>query len=112
MKIKLIFAFGLVLLLCGCRAHYPVAQQSGKDDVAYLLFVGNKKYAKKKVIVTLDGEKTFEAKVVKAKDSYRKGTSYAIATGRRIINVEYKGTSIYNKEVFVSAQETKKITLP
>ncbi len=112
MKLKLIFALGLVLLLCGCRAHYPVAQQSGKDDVAYLLFVSQKDYANKHVTVSLDGEKTFEAKVVKAKNSYRKGTSYAIATGRRKINVEYKGNSIYNKEIFVSTQETKIITLP
>lgn len=112
MKLKLIFALGLVLLLCGCRAHYPVAQQSGKDDVAYLLFVSQKEYAKKYVTVTLDGEKTFEAKVIKAKDSNYKGASYAIATGRRKINVEYKGTLIYNKEIFVSTQETKIITLP
>ena len=109
MKLKIIFALGLGLLLCGCRAHYPVAQQSGKDDVAYLLFVSQKEYAKKHVTVTLDGETTFEAKV---RDSYRKGTSYAIATGRRTINVEYKGASIYNKEIFVSTQETKIITLP
>jgi hypothetical protein len=112
MKLKLIFALGLVLLLCGCRAHYPVEQQSGKDDIAYLLFVSQKDYANKHVTVSLDGENTFEAKVVKAKDSYRKGTSYAIATGRRKINVEYKGNSIYNKEIFVSTQETKIITLP
>ena len=112
MKLKIIFALGLGLLLCGCRSHYPVAQQSGKDDVAYLLFVSQKEYAIIHVTVTLDGETTFEAKVVKARDSYRKGTSYAIATGRRTINVEYKGASIYNKEIFVSTQETKIITLP
>ena len=112
MKLKLIFAVGLVLLLGGCKAHYPVAQQSGKDDVAYLLFVSQKEYAKKHVTVYLDDVKTFEAKVVKTKDSYRKGTSYAIATGRRKINVEYEGNSIYNKEIFVSTQETKIITLP
>ena len=37
MKLKLLFALGLILLLSGCRANYPVAQQSGKDDVAYFL---------------------------------------------------------------------------
>ncbi len=30
---------GLVALLCGCKAHYPVAQESGKEDRAYLLFI-------------------------------------------------------------------------
>lgn len=28
---------GLAALLCGCKAHYPVAQESGKEDMAYLL---------------------------------------------------------------------------
>ena len=42
MKKSLIFIFGLALLMVGCKAHLPVAQQGGKDDVAYLLFVGFK----------------------------------------------------------------------
>ena len=112
MKLKIIIALGLGILLCGCRARYSVAQESGKDDVAYLLFVSQKDDVKRNGKGYVDGETTFEAKVVKARDSYRKGTSYAIATGRRTINVEYKGASIYNKEIFVSTQETKIITLP
>lgn len=112
MKFKLLFMLGFVLLLSGCRSHYPVAQQSGKEDVAYLLFVSNKKHANKNVTVTLDGKNTFDAKVVKTKDSNRKGTSYAISTGRKKINVVYNGITIYNKEIFVSTQETQIITLP
>ncbi len=112
MKIKILFTLGLILLLSGCRANYPVAQQSGKDDVAYLLFVSPKEYANKYVTVSIDNANTFEAKVVKSRNSYTKGSSYSIATGRRAINVEYKGRSIYNKEIFVSTQETKIITLP
>ncbi len=112
MRLKLLFALGLVLLLYGCKSNYPVAQQGGKDDVAYLLIVSHKEYVNKQVAVTLDNEKTFEAKVVKARDSNYKGVSYAISPGRKKIKVEYKGTSIYNKEIFVSTQETKIITLP
>ena len=112
MRIKLLFTFGLVLLLCGCKAHYPVAQQSGKEDIGYLLFVSQKEYANTYVTVSLDDKKSFEAKVVKTKDSNRKGTSYTVSTGRKKINVDYKGNSIYNKEIFVSTQETKTITLP
>ena len=62
--------------------------------------------------VMLDGKKPFEAKVVKAKNANRKGTSYAVSTGRRKINVTYNGKVIYSKEIFVSTQETKIITLP
>lgn len=38
MKARLWMIIGLVALLCGCKAHYPVAQESGKEDMAYLLF--------------------------------------------------------------------------
>lgn len=112
MKTRLFLILGLILLLSGCRSHYPVAQQSGKEDIAYLLFVSPNKYANQYVTVVLDDEKTFQAKVVKAKKSNRKGTAYAISTGRRGINVEYKGISIYKKELFISTQETKIIMLP
>ena len=60
----------------------------------------------------LDVKKSFEAKVVKAKNANRKGTSYAVSTGRKKINVIYNGKSIYSKEILVSTQETKIITLP
>ncbi|MBB4045337.1 hypothetical protein [Bacteroides reticulotermitis] len=112
MKTKLLLMVGLVLLLCGCRAHYPVAQETGKEDMAYLLFVSPNVYANQYVTVTLDDQTKFEAKVVKAKKSNRRGTSYAISTGRKKINVESGGKIIYQKEIFVSTQETKIITLP
>lgn len=112
MNTKLWMMVGLVALLCGCKAHYPVAQEGGKEDGAYLLFISPDEYAGKEVTVMLDGKKTFEAKVIKAKNANRKGTSYAVSTGRKKINVVYNGKSIYSKEIFVSAQETQIITLP
>ncbi len=104
--------FGIVLLLCGCRAHYPVAQESGKEDVAYLLFISPAKYKGEYVTVTLDDKTTFHAKVVKAKKSNRRGRAYAVATGRRSIRVQQDGTVLYKKEIMLSTQETQIITLP
>lgn len=51
MKRLLILLFVIPLLLIGCRAHFPVAQESGKEDIAYLLFVSPKEYAGKSVFV-------------------------------------------------------------
>ena len=42
MKKRLIL-FALPLLLCSCKANFPVAQQSGKEDIAYLLDEKTKK---------------------------------------------------------------------
>lgn len=113
MKRTLFFiVLGLALVMVGCKANYPVAQQSGKDDVAFLLFVSASNQSSQIVDVTIDGNTTFEAKTVKAKKADRKGTSYAVATGRRRLKVEKEGQTLYEKEVFLSTQETKIITLP
>ena len=113
MKRTLFFiVLGLALVMVGCKANYPVAQQSGNDDVAFLLFVSASNQSSQIVDVTIDGNTTFEAKTVKAKKANRKGTSYAVATGRRRLKVEKEGQTLYEKEVFLSTQETKIITLP
>lgn len=115
MKYKVFFSLIMITcLLFGCKANYPVAQQSGKGDMAYLVFVGPLKTygnGSKPVQVDVDGTK-FDAKVVKPKTANRKGTQYGVATGRRNIKVEFNGQTIYQKQLFLSSQETKIINLP
>ena len=115
MKTKIIFTFiAIVCLLVGCKTNYPVAQQSGKEDMAYLVFVGPLKTygnGSKLVQVDVDGTK-FDAKVVKPKTANRKGTQYGVATGRRNVTVKFNGQTIYQKQLFLSSQETKIINLP
>ena len=112
MKRLLILLFVIPLLLIGCRAHFPVAQESGKEDIAYLLFVSPKEYAGKSVFVKIDNNAPFEAKVVKSSKANRRGSKYGIAVGTRNITVSYDGKSIYQKKIFVSTQEVKQIMLP
>ena len=101
-------------LFVGCKTSFPVAQQSGKEDMAYLVFVGPQQTygnGSKPVQVDVDG-KQFDAKVVKPKTANRKGTQYGVATGRRNVTVSFNGQTIYQKQLFLSSQETKIITLP
>ena len=115
MKAKVLFSlFTISCLLCGCKANYPVAQQSGKEDMAYLVFVGSLKTygnGSKPVQVDVDGT-TFDAKVVKPKTANRKGAQYGVATGRRNVTVKFNGQTVYQKQLFLSSQETKIINLP
>jgi len=37
---------------------------------------------------------------------------YAISTGKHVISVYYNDKVIYQKQIFISAQETKKVLLP
>ena len=115
MKAKVLFSLiAIVFLMVGCKANYPVAQQSGKEDMAYLVFVGPLKTygnGSKPVQVDVDGT-TFDAKVVKPKVANRKGMQYGVATGRRNVTVRFNGNIVYSKQLFLSSQETKIITLP
>ena len=99
-------------LLVGCKANYPVAQETGKDDVAYLIFVSASDAKNKVVDVTVDGKTTFEAKTVKNRKSNRRGTQYSVQTGKRHVKVAFEGQTLYDKYVFLSTQEVKEITLP
>lgn len=109
---KLLMILAIPTLLAGCRAHYPVAQESGKEDMAFLLFVGQKQYGGKDVVVTIDNAAPFTARVVKSKKANRRGTQYGIATGTRDIKVTSEGKTLYQKKIFVSTQEVKQIVLP
>ena len=109
---KLILLFVIPILMAGCRAHLPVAQESGKEDIAFLLFVSPNQYAGKDVQVKIDDNTPFTAKVVKEKKSNRRGSQYGITTGARTITVSCNGKDIYHKKIFVSTQEVKQIILP
>jgi hypothetical protein len=115
MKRNLLFALlAITCFLVGCKTSFPVAQQTGKEDMAYLVFVGPRQTygnGSKLVQVDVDGTK-FDAKVVKPKTANRKGTQYGVATGNRQITVKFNGETIYSKRIFLSSQETKVINLP
>lgn len=112
-KIALVFACMLAVVLAGCRAHMPVEQQSGKEDVAYLLFVSTSgQYHKQTVKVDIDGQQ-YDAVAVKAKNANRRGTQYSAPTGTHQLTVKStNGQVLYTKKVFLSQQEVKNITLP
>lgn len=112
MKKLITLLFVIPLLLIGCRAHLPVAQESGKEDIAYLLFVSSNEYAGKSVAVKIDNNVPFIAKVVKTLKANRRGSQYGIAVGTRNLTVSYNGKNIYQKKIFVSTQEVKQIILP
>ena len=115
MKKLLLFVIAFVaVLLVGCKTSYPVAMQTGQEDMAYLVFVGpldkygNGAYP---VQVDIDGTK-FDAKVIKPKVSNRKGFQYGVGLGNRHLKVTFRGETVYEKQIFLSTQETKVINLP
>jgi hypothetical protein len=88
-----------------------VASTQGLPDQGLLYFVSASKYSNP-VSVTIDDKTMFDAKVNKEKKHTIKGETYAVATGKRHVKVSYNNRLIYDKAIFISTQETKKITLP
>ncbi|MCC5918858.1 MAG: hypothetical protein JJU02_16180 [Cryomorphaceae bacterium] len=84
----------------------------GKEDQGFLEFVGDTKKYKDKVEVVVGDRSPFFAKVKKDKRSRVKGDLYAIPPGKHVVSVRYQGQQVYSKQIFISAQETRKIELP
>lgn len=112
MKTKISILICGILLLVGCKISAPVAQETGKADVAYILVVRNHK-ADSKVYVTLTNpDVSFEARTVKGKKSNRKGYQYQVGTGTRgIIVKDAEGKVLYQSKIFLQGQEVKEIDI-
>lgn len=118
---KLIFLFAAtVLILTSCKVgEGSLSTARGLENESFLEFVGTASKYKRGVEVNVDGKTTFTAKVhnesegnsLSPKVDRFKGKVYAISTGTHTITVSYKETIIYRKQIFASAQETKKIIL-
>ena len=104
-----ILAIGLVLLT-GCTGVKTVS--TGLENESFIEFIGNPTSYSGGVNVVIDDKSNFIAEVGNDHASRVKGKIYAIPTGKHIISISYKNNLIVKKQIFVSAQETKKIVLP
>lgn len=84
---------------------------AGLENEAFLEFVGPANTYSKGVEVIIDNKINFTATVHKDKVAYMKGEVYAISTGTHTLKVSYNGKVLYDKQIFIAAQETKKIVL-
>ncbi len=109
MKNVFIIAFSLILMVsCGGIK----TSSSGQEQEAYLEFIGNPDNYSGGVDVSVDNKTAFTAEVFNSKPARLKGKVYTISTGKHKVSVSYKNSVIYNKDLFISTQETKKILLP
>ena len=90
-----------------------VSKSGGIDNQSYLQFIqGGKQSYENGVIVYVDDNPAFTAKVDKTKKNRIKGNSYVINPGTRHIKVVDNEKILYEKNIVISTQETKKIILP
>ncbi len=98
---------GICVLFSNCTG--VKSTSSGIKSEAYVVLIGNKS-TYNDVKLQIDDNEPIEAEVTK--ESKRpKGNLYAISTGKHVIRVFNGDELIYQKQIFVSSQETKKIIL-
>lgn len=102
-------AIGLIILT-NCTGVKTVT--TGLENESFLEFIGKSNIYKDGVDITIDDKTTFKAEVNKDHTDRPKGKIYAISTGTHVVTVTYNNNVIFKKQIFISAQETKKIILP
>lgn len=108
---KIFFVIAICLIfLTGCTGVKTLS--TGLENESFLEFIGNPSNYTGGVVVNIDDKSTFTADVNKDHADRPKGKVYAISTGKHTITVSYNNNVIFKKQIFVSAQETKKIMLP
>ncbi len=84
---------------------------SGKENEAFLEFIGNASDYPGGINVNLDDNNNFIAILNKDRIHSIKATVYSIPTGTHTVTVTFNNQVILKKQIFVSNQETRKITL-
>ncbi|MDR0546359.1 MAG: hypothetical protein LBG77_02025 [Dysgonamonadaceae bacterium] len=111
MKKYLLFILLVFLGLQSCKVG-TMTESRGLENESFLQFVqGNQKYSEG-VLVFVDDLAPFTAKVDKIKSMSVKGNVYTIKSGTRHVKVVYRDQVLFEKDVVVSAQQTRKIQLP
>jgi len=120
MKKFMLLCLTTLLVLTSCKVgEGSLSTSRGLENESFLEFVGAASKYKGGVNVNIDDKNTFKAKVhnesegngLTPKVDRFKGEVYAISTGTHTITVTYENQVIYKKQIFISAQETKKIIL-
>ena len=106
---KILFFTILTTLLIGCGITKTVSK--GIENQAFLLIVGTPSNYPNGVEVVIDDKTKFNAEVQKNRDKVKHLRLYGISAGKHKVSISKNSKSIYEKIIFVSSQQTKKIIL-
>ena len=109
-KLLNLFALAIIVAVIACKGVKTLS--TGLDNQSYLVFIKTAGDYPNGVEVTVDDKNTFTAKVNTVQFKPSRDNVYALASGKHTVSVKSDGAVIYKQEIFVSTQETKKITLP
>lgn len=106
---KLLFII-VTLLMSACGAYQTTS--GGKEDVGYISLIGDPAKYKAGVLVSIDNGKEVIVEVVEEGKLSRTDSRLKVPTGKHDVRMTYQGKVIYEQNIIVFVQETKKIALP
>lgn len=100
----------IMLLLSSCSSLGNHSRSTGLQDKAFLSFVAAEDG---KAEVSIDNAPTFTVKVNKSSKSYNQvyKNNCPIEVGTHTVTVYQNGKKVFEKKIFVSTQEVKKIEI-
>ena len=112
MKMKYLYISLLALLMLSCSRHQYKTMSSGKEDTGFVIVLTeNGNYTKDVALVVDNGQSLAVAKVYKQK-MQRKAPVFKVEPGKHNLKVVVAGRTVYDKDVIIGLQETRKIVLP
>lgn len=108
---KAILLLTILLALFGCGKHMYSSMSSGKENISYIIVMqeGNRI---NEVSIQIDNQQPELIKRVYKTKMQRKVHPILTQPGKHTIKLFIDGKVIYNENVFLGLQETKKIILP
>lgn len=107
---KILFITILTSLLIGCGI--TKTESRGIENQAFLLIIGTPSKYPKGVKVVIDDKTIFNTEVQKNRDKVKHLKLYGISSGKHKVSISKNNKRIYEKIIFLSSQQTKKIILP
>jgi len=106
---KSIVAIAMVLILSSCGPHLYKTMSGGQENVSYIIVL-QKGDSQGEVSLFID-DKVYPVDKVYSEKKKRKAHPFVTSPGKHKIRVVSQGKMIYDENVFLGLQETKKIVL-
>ena len=109
---KYLYISLLALLMLACSPHQYKTMSGGKEDTSFVIVLTEAGDYSNGAVLLVDDEQSFVVEKVYKQKLQRKAPVFKISPGKHNLKVTVGGQTVYNKDVVLGLQETRKIVLP
>lgn len=108
-KIIIILISLIAITISSCGVTYNT-QSGGLSDVGYIIVLSDQKAMQENVVLHLDG-KSYPINKVYKTAKYQKAKPIITSPGQHKVEVSVNGEPVFNQNILIGLQETRKIIL-